>query len=40
VYRDAWTHDKAIEMLRGEGFDQRCVAALVAVTGSALAVAV
>jgi putative nucleotidyltransferase with HDIG domain len=40
VYREAWSHDQAIEMLRGDGFDQRCVAALVAVTGSALAVAV
>jgi len=41
VYRDAWSHAEAIELLGSESFDQRCVAALVEVTGAqAFAVAV
>ena len=34
VYRDAWPHAEAIELLGGEGFDERCVAALVEVSGA------
>jgi putative nucleotidyltransferase with HDIG domain len=36
VYRDAWSHDAAIDLLRqetGKAFDERCVAALEAVLG-------
>jgi two-component system response regulator RpfG len=36
VYRDAWSHEAAIGLLReqsGTAFDQRCVAALEAVLG-------
>jgi len=40
VYRDAWSHREAIELLRGEGFDQRCVSALVEVTAVPVALAV
>jgi HD-GYP domain-containing protein (c-di-GMP phosphodiesterase class II) len=35
VYRDAWSHEQAMELLRreaGTGFDERCVAALARVT--------
>jgi hypothetical protein len=28
VYRDAWDSERALELLRGDSFDQRCVAAL------------
>jgi HD-GYP domain-containing protein (c-di-GMP phosphodiesterase class II) len=37
VYRRAWSHDEALELLRGEtgtAFDPRCVDALARVTGS------
>jgi putative nucleotidyltransferase with HDIG domain len=40
VYRDAWSYDEAIEILRGDGFDQRCVTALVAATTVPVALAV
>ena len=45
VYREAWSHERAIALLRDEAlFDQRCVAALERVIGreraSGLAVAV
>jgi putative nucleotidyltransferase with HDIG domain len=40
VYRDAWSYQEAIEILRGDGFDQRCVAALVEATAVPVALAV
>lgn len=40
VYRAAWSYSEAIEILRGEGFDQRCVSALVAVTAVPVSLAV
>ena len=40
VYRAAWSHREAIELLGGESFDERCVAALVELTAGPLAVAV
>jgi HD-GYP domain-containing protein (c-di-GMP phosphodiesterase class II) len=36
VYREAWTHERAVALLReeaGEAFDPRCVAALERVLG-------
>jgi HD-GYP domain-containing protein (c-di-GMP phosphodiesterase class II) len=38
VYRDAWSHEQAFELLRGQAgsaFDARCVAALERVLASA-----
>jgi HD-GYP domain-containing protein (c-di-GMP phosphodiesterase class II) len=44
VYREAWTHERAVSLLReeaGTAFDARCVAALERVLGAApIAVAV